>query len=116
MTIRERSVGEGVVLDIAGRLVLHDGDADLKSRVQSLLTEGRRHIVLNLRDVDYVDSAGLGAVIAVCLAARNVGGGVRLLHVSKRLVDLLTVTKLTSVVDIANSETQALASLGISAA
>ena len=113
MTIEERHVGTGVVLDIGGRLVLHDGDSDLKTRVDGLLTEGRRHIVLNLRDVSYVDSAGLGALVGVCLAARKLEGGVRLLQPSKRLLDLLTMAKLLSVVDICESEGEAFASLGV---
>jgi anti-sigma B factor antagonist len=113
MTIEERHVGAGVVLDIGGRLVLHDGDSDLKTRVDGLLTQGRRHIVLNLREVSYVDSAGLGTLVGVCLAARKLEGGVRLLQPSKRLIDLLTMAKLLSVVDICESEGEAFASLGL---
>ena len=113
MTIEERHVGVGVVLDIAGRLVLHDGDGDLKTRVEGLLTQGRRQIVLNLRDVAYVDSAGLGTLVGVCLAARKLEGGVRLLQPSQRLIDLLTMAKLLSVVDICQTEGEAFASLGV---
>ena len=96
----ERADGEAIVLDISGRLVLHEGDGPLKDKVGTLLKQGSRQILLNLGDVQFVDSAGLGAIVGVCLAAKKQGGVVRLLNPSKRLQELLTMAKLQSVVDI----------------
>ena len=110
MTIRERAVEAVVVLDLSGRLVLGDGDQLLKDTVQNLMTTGRRHVVLNLAEVSYVDSSGLGALVAVFLGARKQGGALKLLNPSKRLHDLLAIAKLLTVLDISESEAQAVAS------
>jgi anti-anti-sigma factor len=110
MTIRERTVDSVVVLDLAGRLVLGDGDQLLKETVQNLVASGRRHVVLNLADVSYVDSSGLGSLVAVFLSARKQGGALKLLNPSKRLHDLLAIAKLLTVLDISDSEAQAVAS------
>ena len=110
MTIRERAVDSVVVLDLAGRLVLGDGDQLLKDTVHKLMTGGRKHVVLNLAEVSYVDSSGLGALVAVFLSARKQGGALKLLNPSKRLHDLLAIAKLLTVLDISDSEAQAVAS------
>lgn len=110
MTIRERTVDSVVVLDLAGRLVLGDGDQLLKDTVQNLIASGRKHVVLNLADVSYVDSSGLGALVAVFLSARKQSGALKLLNPSKRLHDLLAIAKLLTVLDISDSEAQAVAS------
>jgi anti-sigma B factor antagonist len=110
MTIRERAVESVVVLDLAGRLVLGDGDQLLKDTVQNLMASGRKFVVLNLADVSYVDSSGLGSLVAVFLSARKQGGALKLLNPSKRLHDLLAIAKLLTVLDISESEAQAVAS------
>src|SRR5262245_51952002 len=107
MTIQERSLGEVVVLELSGRMVLEDGDRQLKERVSALLAGGTRRIILSAAEVSYVDSAGLGALVGVFLSAKNVGGAVKLLNPTKKLVDLLTMARLLKVVDIADSEAQA---------
>jgi len=112
MTIQERSVGSVVFLDISGRLVLGEGDALLKDTVQGLFEKGSTQVVLNLVDVPYVDSAGLGALVGAFLAARSEGGAVKLLNPSKRLRDLLSMAKLLKVVDVYDSEAQVLSSFG----
>lgn len=109
MTIRERTVDSVVVLDLTGRLVLGDGDQLLKETVQNLIVSGRKHVVLNLAEVSYVDSSGLGALVAVFLGARKQGGALKLLSPSKRLHDLLAIAKLLTVLDISDSEAQAVA-------
>ncbi len=108
MTIQERAVGSVTVLDLSGRLVLEDGDRLLKDRVGTLLQEGNRHLVLNVAEVSYVDSAGLGALVGAFLSVRNLGGKVTLLNPSKKLVDLLSMARLLKVVAISESEAQAL--------
>ncbi|MEQ1756726.1 MAG: STAS domain-containing protein [Vicinamibacterales bacterium] len=113
MTIAERAVGPAVVvLDISGRLVLGDGDTALKEAVSSRLLKGQR-VVLNMAEVSYVDSAGLGVLVGTFLAAKNQGGGVKLLNPSKRLHDLLSMARLLKVVDICESEAHALESFGV---
>jgi anti-sigma B factor antagonist len=107
MTIQERAVGSVVVLDMSGRLVLGDGDGALKDRVNTLLQQGSRQVVLNVGEVSYVDSAGLGVIVSASLAARKAGGVVRLLNPSKRLQQLLEMAKLFTILDVCQSEAQA---------
>ncbi len=112
MTIDERELGEVRVLDMRGRLVLDDGDRELKERVAALLEAGSLQIVMNVAEVPYVDSAGLGALVSVCLTARAKGGAVKLLNPSKKLLDLLTMARLLKVIDLLESEAHALESFG----
>src|SRR5262245_11959296 len=101
MTIEERADGAVVVLEMSGRLVLDDGDQQLKDCVAALLAGGRREIVMNVGEVSYVDSAGLGALVSVCLAARSAGGAVKLQNPSKKLMELMTLARLQKVIDLA---------------
>ena len=110
MIIQERAVDSVVVLDLGGRLALGDGDGLLKERVQQLIAGGTRRIILNLTDVSYVDSAGLGALVAVFLDSKKQGGSVKLVNPSKRLRDLLTMARLLTVLEITDSEPEAVAS------
>ena len=110
MTIEERAIGSVVVLDMSGRLVLGDGDQLLKERVSSHLEQGNRHVVLNVGRLSYVDSSGLGVIVGSSLAARNHGGAVRLINPSSRLQQLLTMAKLLTVVDVCQSEEEAVGS------
>lgn len=109
MTIQEREVGGVVSLDLSGRLVLGDGDEALKAAVQRLLAAGRKQILLNLADVVYVDSAGLGALASALIEARRQQGNLRMHSPSKRLRDLLVMTRLVAALEISDSEAQALA-------
>lgn len=110
MTIEERAIGSVVVLDLAGRLVLGDGGGLLKDRVNALLKHGSKQVVLNLAEVTYVDSSGLGALVGTFLTAKNAGGALKLLSPSKRLHDLLAMARLLKVLDICDSEEQAVQS------
>jgi anti-sigma B factor antagonist len=112
MTIQERSVGSVTVLDCDGKLVLGDGDALLKDKIHSLVFQGRKNIILNLGGVSYVDSSGLGALVASSLTAKNNGGEIRLVNLTKRLHDLLVISKLVNVFESFDSETEALRSFG----
>ena len=113
MTIQERSLGSVAVLDLSGRLVLEDGDRLLKDRVGTLLNAGTRQVILNVAEVSYVDSAGLGALVSTVLSARNVGAAIRLVNPTKKLVDLLSMARLLKIVDISESEGHALESFGV---
>ena len=91
MTIEERAIGSVVVLDVSGRLVLGDGDQLLKERVASHFDKGNRQVVLNVSNLSYVDSSGLGVIVASFLATRTVGGALRLVNPSSRLHQLLAM-------------------------
>jgi anti-sigma B factor antagonist len=112
MTIQERSVGSVMVLDCDGKLVLGDGDALLKDKIHSLVFQGRKNIVLNLGGVSYVDSSGLGALVASSLTAKNNGGQIKLVNLTKRLHDLLVISKLVNVFENYDNEPEALRSFG----
>ena len=97
MTIQERVVGSTVIRDLDGKLVLGDGDALLKDKVHSLVFQGQKQILLNLGKVAYVDSSGLGALVAASVTAGANGGQIKLLSLTKRLHDLLTISHLVPV-------------------
>ena len=108
MTIQERVVGSVTVLDLDGKLVLGDGDTLLKDKIHSLVFQDRKNIVLNMGGVAYVDSSGLGAIVASFVTAKNNGGHVKLLKLTNRLQDLLAIAKLLTVFDTFDTEAQAL--------
>jgi anti-sigma B factor antagonist len=115
MQIDERTIGDVVVLDIKGRVQLGDGDEMLKDKVNSLLNQGRKKIVLNLADVPYIDSAGLGEVVRTFTTVSRQGGNLKLLNLTKRITDLLAITKLLTVFDTYDSEQDAVQSFSASA-
>jgi anti-sigma B factor antagonist len=108
MTIQERVVGSVLVLDLSGKLILGDGDTLLKDKIHSLVFQGRRQIILNLGAVSYVDSSGLGALVASSVTAKNNGAQIKLVSLTKRLQDLLTIAKLLTVFDCYDSEAEAI--------
>jgi anti-anti-sigma factor len=112
MTIEERAIGSIVVLDVSGRLVLGDGDQLLKERVVLHFEKGNRRVVLNASKLSYVDSSGLGVIVASFLAARSLGGTLRLVNPSSQLHQLLDMAKLLTVVHVCGSEEEAVESLG----
>ncbi len=111
MELTEREVGTITVLDLAGRLTLEDNNR-LKDKVTSLIFQDRKQIVLNLAKLDYMDSAGLGEVVACASTASKNGGAVKLANTTKRVKDLLTITKLLTVFDAYDSEAEAVRSFG----
>jgi anti-sigma B factor antagonist len=110
MNIQERVVGAVTVLDLSGKLVLGDGDTLLKDKIHSLVFQGRKQLVLNLADVPYVDSSGLGALVAAFVTTKNNGGHIKLVSLTKRLQDLLTIAKLLTVFETFDTEADALGS------
>jgi anti-sigma B factor antagonist len=93
-----------VILDLTGRLVAGGSTGELRDKVTSLLAEGRNRIVLNLKDVDYIDSSGLGSMVICFTSAKKQGGALKLLNLNRRNVELLVLTKLTTVFEIHNDE------------
>jgi anti-sigma B factor antagonist len=115
MQIDERTISDVVVLDIKGRVQLGEGDEMLKDKVNSLLNQGRKKIVLNLAEVPYIDSAGLGEVVRTFTTVSRQGGQLKLLNLTKRITDLLAITKLLTVFDTYDSEQDAVQSFSASA-
>ena len=115
MTIQERVVGSVTVLDLDGKMVLGDGDTLLKDKIHSLVFQERQNIVLNLGRVSYMDSSGLGALVASFVTAKNNGGQVKLLNLTGRLQDLLAIAKLLTVFDTFDSEADAVRSFAAAA-
>jgi anti-sigma B factor antagonist len=94
---------------------LGEGDEMLKDKVNSLLNQGRKKIVLNLAEVPYIDSAGLGEVVRTFTTVSRQGGSLKLLNLTKRITDLLAITKLLTVFDTYDSEQEAVQSFSASA-
>ena len=108
MTIQERAVGSVTVLDLSGKLVLGDGDTLLKDKIHSLVFQGRKQIILNMGGVAYVDSSGLGALVASSVTGKNSGAQVKLVSLTKRLQDLLSIAKLLTVFESYDTEADAI--------
>ena len=110
MRIEERRVNDVVLLDLRGKIAAGDGDVLIRDAIQRLAQRGDKKIVLNFADVPYMDSVGLSTIIRSHLTLGQDGGQLRLLHVPKRLADLLTVTRLTAVFDTFDDETEVIRS------
>ena len=115
MQIEERNVGDVVVLDLKGKITLGEGDELLKDKVNSLVNQGHRKIMLNLADVPYVDSAGLGEIVRTYTTVSRQGGSLKLLNLTKRITDLLAITKLLTVFETFDTESEAVRSFSASA-
>ncbi len=116
MQTNTRQVGDVVVVDISGRITLGEGNVILRDMVRELADKGNRKIVLNLGEVNYVDSSGIGELVKTHTTMRNQGGKLRLVNLNKRINDLLQMTRLASVFEIELDEASAIRSLGSDAA
>jgi|SRR5580700_2744093 anti-sigma B factor antagonist len=110
MHIEERSVGGVTVLDVTGKITLGDGNQLLKDKVNSLVNQGHTKILLNLAGVPYIDSAGLGEIVRSYTTVSRQGGSLKLLNLTKRITDLLSITKLLTVFETFESESEAVRS------
>ena len=110
MEIVERTVNEVTVLDLKGKMTLGEGDELLKDKINSLLAAGKKKLLLNLEGVPYIDSAGLGEVVRTYTTVSRQGGSLKLLNLTKRIEDLLSITKLLTVFDTFDSEAEAVQS------
>jgi len=108
MKLSSRLVDGITVLDVEGKILLGDGDIQIKQAIDDLLAQGRKMYLLNLAKVPYIDSAGLGQIIRCFTAIRKSGGTLKLLSPNAKVIDLLTVTKLVNVFDWYNEESGAL--------
>jgi anti-sigma B factor antagonist len=110
MKLSTRKTSNVIILDVDGKIVLGEGDIEIKKAVDSLLERGNRDFILNLAKVPYLDSAGLGEIIRCYTTLRRRGGNFKLLSPSRRVIDLLTITKLLDVFDTYDNESAAVAS------
>jgi anti-sigma B factor antagonist len=115
MQIEERAIGDVTVLDLRGKITLGEGDELLKDKVNSLVNQGRKKVILNLAEVPYIDSAGLGEVVRTFTTVSRQGGSLKLLNLTKRITDLLSITKLLTVFETYESESDAVRSFSASA-
>ena len=110
MLIEERVVEGVTILDLKGKMTLGEGDELLKDKINSLVHQGRKKLVLNLEAVPYIDSAGLGEIVRTYTTVSRQGGKLKLLNLTKRIQDLLAITKLLTVFETYESEPEAVKS------
>ena len=110
MQIEERVVNDVTILDLKGKITLGEGDEALKDKINSLIHQNRKRILLNLAEVPYIDSAGLGEIVRTYTTVSRQGGQLKLVNLTKRITDLLMITKLLTVFETFESERDALTS------
>jgi anti-sigma B factor antagonist len=110
MQIEERGVGDVTILDLKGKMTLGEGDELLKDKINSLIHQGQRKLLLNLEGVPYIDSAGLGEIVRTYTTVSRQGGSLKLVNLTKRITDLLSITKLLTVFETFDSEKEAVSS------
>lgn len=116
MTTSTRQVGDITVVDISGRIELGDESAALRELISDLLSKGNKKILLNLGDVQYIDSSGLGTLVSAFTSVRKQQGELKLLNLTNKVSDLMQITKLYTVFEIMNDEAVALKSFDQSTA
>ncbi|MSV31765.1 MAG: anti-sigma factor antagonist [Bryobacterales bacterium] len=109
-TIITRQNGSVCLLDVSGKITLGDGSVVIREAVKKLVADGTKNIVLNLGDVTYIDSSGIGELVSAFTTVSNNGGNLKLLNLTKRVQDLLQITKLYTVFEVFNDEASAVAS------
>jgi len=112
MKANSRQVNGVTIVDLSGRITLGEGSVILRDSVRDLLSKGSKQIVLNLADVSYIDSSGIGELVSAYTHVRREGGELKLLNLTKKVHDLLQITKLYTVFDIRDDEAAAVASFG----
>jgi len=110
MKLSTRQVDDVTILDLSGRITLGEGSVQLREAIKDLLAHGSRKILLNLGDVNYIDSSGIGELVSAYTTVRNQGGDLKLLNLTKKVHDLLQITKLYTVFDVKDDEASAVSS------
>ncbi|HKU73887.1 MAG TPA: STAS domain-containing protein [Pyrinomonadaceae bacterium] len=108
LNINERQAGDVTVLDMSGKITIGEGSVALRTAIRRLLEEGKKRILLNLAGVSYVDSSGIGELVSSYTAINKEGGQLKLLNLTQKIRDLLTITKLLTVFDTYETEAEAL--------
>ena len=114
MIIQMRSVGDIRILDFSGKITLGEGTMSLRKAVRNVLENGTKNVILNLQEVNYIDSSGLGELMRTNSSVNETGGRLMLLHTTKRIRELLEVAKLANFFDIYDDEKAAIASCSAS--
>ena len=110
MKVNTRQVDGVTILDLSGRITLGEGSVTLRDAVRDLVAKGDKNILLNLGDVSYIDSSGIGELVSAFTSVKNSGGELKLLNLTKKVHDLLQITKLYTVFDVKDDETSAVGS------
>ena len=110
MKVNARQVDEVTVLDLSGRITLGEGSVVLRDAVRDLLSKGHKKIIANLADVNYIDSSGIGELVSAFTTVKGQGGELKLLNLTKKVHDLLQITKLYTVFDVKDNEAAAIKS------
>ena len=110
LNIAERQAGDVTILDMSGKVTIGEGSVALRNTIRRLVGEGKKNILLNLADVGYVDSSGIGELVSSFTAVNKEGGSLKLLSLTQKIQDLLAITKLLTVFDTFDDEGEALAS------
>jgi anti-sigma B factor antagonist len=108
LNINERQAGDVTVLDMSGKITIGEGSVALRTAIRRLLEEGKKRILLNLGGVSYIDSSGIGELVSSYTAINKEGGHLKLLNLTQKIKDLLTITKLLTVFDVYEREADAL--------
>ena len=108
MKASTRQVDGVTIVDLSGRITLGEGSVILRDTVKDLLGKGQKKILLNLGDVSYIDSSGIGELVSAFTSVRNQGGELKLLNLTKKVHDLLQITKLYTVFDVKDDEAAAI--------
>ena len=110
MKLTTREVSGVTIVDLSGKITLGEGGLTLREEVHKLLAEGKKKIVLNLAEVNYIDSSGLGELVSAYTGVKNAGGELKLLNLTSKVRDLLVITKLVTVFDVKDDEAAAVSS------
>ena len=110
MKVSARQVDGVTVMDLSGRITLGEGSIVLRDAVRDLLSKGNKKILANLADVNYIDSSGIGELVSAFTTVKNQGGELKLLNLTKKVHDLLQITKLYTVFDVKDNEAAAIKS------
>ena len=111
LEITERQAGDIIILDLTGRVTIGEESVALRNTIRRQLGEGKKKILLNLGEVNYIDSSGIGELVSGFTAVAREGGTLKLLNLTQRIQDLLAITKLLTVFDVYDNENEALSSV-----
>jgi len=112
LQIVEKEIDGVTVLELLGRVTLGEESNDLRTRIKDLLAQGKKRLVLDLGNVSYIDSAGLGTLVAGYTSSQNQGAGMKLANLTRKFHEQLSITKLVTVFEVHNSVADAIASFG----
>jgi anti-sigma B factor antagonist len=109
MKVSSRQINGVTIVDLSGRITLGEGSVLLRDTVREFVSKGQKQILLNLAEVNYIDSSGIGELVSAFTTVRREGGDLKLLNLTKKVHDLLQITKLYTVFDISDNEANAVA-------